>query len=177
MSVEDRGQLVLLAAAAIAIALVPLALAYVGLGYNADVSGNDPATPLSDADRVLERVTHNATSTIAGEYDWDQREQAAKTLGTRLDRETDRLERSRLSSGVAYRIQRNESAASEWAANNCVSGPNRAFGSCEALDGIVVQERAGEAVVLAVAFDVHATTEQGQAEMTTVIRPVSRNRG
>lgn len=177
MSVDNRGQLVLLAAAAIAIALVPLALAYVGLGYNADVGGDGPATPLSDAERVLERVTHNATTTSAGEYDWAQRQQAVETLGTQLDRETDRLERSRLSSGVAYRIQRNESAASEWATNNCTAGPNRAFGPCEALDGIVVQERAGEAVVLAVAFDVHATTEQGQAEMTTVIRPVSSDRG
>ena len=166
MSVDNRGQLVLLAAAAIAIALVPLALAYVGLGYNADVGGGGPETPLSDAERVLERVTHNATSTIAGEYTWDQRQQAVETLGTRLDRETDRLERSRLSSGVAYRIQR----------NNCAGGPNRAFGSCEALDGIVVQERAGGTVVVAVAFDVHATTERGQAEMTTVIRPVSSDR-
>jgi hypothetical protein len=169
--------LVLLGAAAIAIALVPLALAYVGLGYNADVGGDGPETPLSDAEGVLERVTHNGTSTIAGEYTWDQRQQAVETLGTRLDRETDRLERSRLSSGVAYRIQRNESAAGEWAANNCAGGPNRAFGSCKALDGIVVQERAGDTVVVAVAFDVHATTERGQAEMTTVIRPVSSDRG
>lgn len=169
----SRGQLVLLAAAAIAIALVPLALAYVGLGYNADVGGDDPTAPLSDAERVLERSTHNATSTVAGEYDWENRDRAAATLGTRLDRDTEQLERSRLSSGVAYRIERNDSAATRWGDDHCPSGPNRAFGPCEAIDGIVVQERAGETAVVAVAFDVHATTERGVGEMTLVIQPTS----
>lgn len=163
----------LLAAAAIAVALVPLALAYVGLGYDADVAGDDPAAPLSDADRVLERITHNATSTVAGEYDWEDRERAAATLGERLDRETEELERSRLSSGVAYEVERNASAAGRWADGHCPSGPDRAFGPCEAIDGIVLQERAGETAVVAVAFDVHATTERGRGEMTTVVRPIS----
>lgn len=169
----DRGQLVLLAAAAIAVALVPLALAYVGLGYHADVgSDDDPAAPLSDAERVLERTTHNATLLVAGEYDWQERDRAAAALGSQLDDDTARLERSRVTSGVAYRVERNTSAASAWEDTHCPRGPNRAFGPCEVIAGIVVQERAGETAIVAVAFDVHATTDHGLGAMTVVIRPV-----
>jgi hypothetical protein len=163
---------VLLAAAAIAIALVPLALAYVGLGYGADVTDETRATPLADAERVLERVTHDATSTTAGEYDWSARDRAVDALGARLEEDTESLERSRLSSGVAYRIERNQSAAATWSASNCPRGPGRRFGPCRASDGIVVQKRAHETVVVAVAFDVHATTERGSGEMTIVVRPL-----
>lgn len=169
----DRGQLVLLAAAAIAVALVPLALAYAGLGYHDDVGTADTSTPFADAERVIERVTHNATSTVAGKYDWTQREQAAATMGARLDRDTEQVAQSQLSSGVAYQVERNESAAGNWRTKRCPRGPNRAFGPCQAIDGIVVQERAGETAVVAVAFDVHATTERGNGELTVVVRPVS----
>lgn len=170
---SDRGQLVLLAAAAIAVALLPLALAYASLGYHADVGTAEPETPLFDAERVVERVTHNATSAVAGEYGWAERDQAAAEAGARLDRGLRELEQSRLSSGVAYRIERNQTAAAAWSDEHCPRGPNRAFGSCEAIDGIVVQERAGETAIVAVGFDVHATTERGAGELTVVVRPVS----
>ena len=55
-------------------------------------------------------------------------------------------------------------------AANCPGGPNRDFGPCEATDGVVVQERAGETVVLAVAFDVRVTTERGWSRSTLVVR-------
>ena len=169
---QDRGQLVLLAAAAIAIALVPLALAYVGLGYSADVSDETRATPLADAERVLERVTYEAASTTAGEHDWSSRDRAVDAFRDRLDEDVRSLERSRLSSGVAYQVRRNESAAAAWSASNCPKGSDRRFGPCKATDGIVVQKRARETVVVAVAFDVHATTERGSAEMTIVVQPL-----
>ena len=38
------------------------------------------------------------------------------------------------------------------------------------VDGVVVQERAGEATLLAVAFDVRVTEPEGTARLTVVLR-------
>lgn len=168
---RDRGQLVLLAAAAIAVALVPLALAYVGLGYHPDVGGPDRTDiDLDDTVRMLDRATHDAAAPLAGTYDWGERERAVATLDDRLGGDTDRIEQSQLSSGVAYRIERNTTAATRWADRHCPSGPDRSFGSCEVIDGVVVQMRAGETAIVAVAFDIHATGERQRADATAVIR-------
>jgi len=42
----------------------------------------------------------------------------------------------------------------------------------QAIDGVVVQERAGWTHVLAVAFDLRTTTERERTELSTVVRPV-----
>ncbi|WP_224447668.1 DUF7261 family protein [Haloprofundus salilacus] len=47
-------------------------------------------------------------------------------------------------------------AGTQWAETNCPRGPNREFGPCESFGGVVVQERAGDAVVVAVSLDVRA---------------------
>lgn len=66
----------------------------------------------------------------------------------------------------------NESATRAWARENCPVGPNRQFGACRASDGVVVQERAGDTTVLAVAFDVRATTGRGTYEATVLVEVV-----
>lgn len=168
---RDRSQLVLLGAAALAIALVPLVLAYLQLGYHADVTASaDYDDPTQNAQRFLDRAVANATDPVAGRYDWRDRDSAADAVRAGLDPHLATLAESRVASGTATQISYNRTAARAWARSRCPGGPNRQFGRCEARRGVVVQHRAGETTVLAVALDVTVTTERGVRELTVVER-------
>jgi hypothetical protein len=73
---------------------------------------------------------------------------------------------------VAYAVRYNRSAASAWVDEQCPRGDGRWFGHCRSVDGVVVQERAGETTVLAVAYDVRITTPRGERALTFVVRIV-----
>lgn len=166
----DRGQLVLVAAAAIALALFPMALAYLQLGYAGDVTG--PAAsdePSADLDRALHRAAHAATEDVAGEYQWEAREAAVIAYKDALADDLDDLETARVEDGIGAEIEYAHAAAQEAAAVSCPTGENRAFGNCEAIDGIVVQERTGETVVVAVAFDVRVTRQDGVTTLKVIL--------
>lgn len=164
----DRAQLVLVAAAVIAIALAPVVFAYLQLGYHPDVRASaEYEEPLADAERFLGRAVHEAGTGL--DRDWGARSMAVTTVRDRLRPRLRTLERSRVEEGIAYEVSYAEGAARDWAAANCPGGPGKRFGSCEAERGVVVQERAGETTVLAVALEVRATTERGRHEMTVVV--------
>ncbi|WP_435335178.1 DUF7261 family protein [Haloarchaeobius sp. TZWWS8] len=172
-----RAQLVLTAAGVLVVALVPLALAYLQLGAHPDVAAaEDPTRPVHDGVRVLERAVHEAGSD-AGGRPWGDRAAVVDDVRTALAPEFAGLEASRVAAGVAYQVSVDGSAARAWAAANCPSGPNRRFGACEASRGVVVQERAGETTVLAVAVDLTVTTEEGVSAVTVVVPVVDESGG
>lgn len=79
------------------------------------------------------------------------------------------LEASRVEEGVAYEVAYDDGAATTWRQSNCTRGDGRRFGGCAVEDGIVLQERAGEAVLLAVAFDVRAIGPDSETALTVVV--------
>jgi hypothetical protein len=163
--------LVLLAAATVAVAMVPLAFAYFQLGYAADVrAGGDHADPGRDATRVLSRAVHE--SALAAGGPWTDRAGTVERTRDRLAPRLDSLRTARVERGTVFGVAYNDSAAGRWADRNCPGGPDRQFGDCEARRGVVVQERAGETHVLGVAFDVRITTERGTRRLTLVVRAV-----
>ncbi len=163
----------LAAAAVVAVALVPMVVAYVQLGYHADVeAGAERRTPEANAERALSRAVHNASAAVVGEYDWDERNRAVYALNRTLDASVREIEGARVERNVIYEIERNATAADRWAAADCPRGPNRQFGQCRSSGGVVVQERAGETHVLAVGFDVRVTTERRRSVLTFVFRAV-----
>lgn len=167
---RERAQLVLAAAAVVAIALAPVVVAYLQLGYHDDVrASGDYTAPAENAQRVLDRAVHESASGIPGEYGWDEREEAVVEVRDRLKPRLGELEAARVEEGTAYQVAYNESAAEEWASANCPGGPNRQFGDCVAVDGVVVQDRVGETHVLAVAFDLRVTTERGWIRETVIV--------
>mgnify|MGYP000642798865 CR=1 FL=1 len=101
---------------------------------------------------------------------WAGRSRAATRVGQRLDPAVDRLEAGALPDGRAVSVGRNEWVAETWATARCPGGPNRQFGSCEAVDGLVFQARGGEATLVAVAFDVRVTDPQGTRRAGIVVR-------
>lgn len=162
MTGRGRGQLVLAAAAVVAVALAPVVLAYLQLGFHPDVeAGADRADPAANAERFLERAVHEAGAAVTGAHGWHERRLAVRAVRDRLDPRLETLAASRVAEGTAYRVAYNDSAARAWADRRCPGGRGRAFGPCESHRGVVVQERAGETHVLAVAFDVRVVRTVG----------------
>ncbi|SEW08099.1 DUF7261 family protein [Halobacterium jilantaiense] len=164
--VTRRGQLVLVAAAVAALALVPVAAAYLQFGYAPDVADPDAdhgERVASELDRLVDDAAERATG-----RPWSEREAAVRELRAALGPPVDTLERSRLGDAVAVHVTENESAVAGVA---CPSGRGRAFGDCERDGGVVLQERANETVVVAVALDVRVTTPDGTTTFTRVLQP------
>lgn len=171
--IAGRAQLVLAAAAVIAVTLAPVVLAYLQLGYHDDVAASaEYDDPAANAERFLERAVHEASVGIPRAHPWPQRARAVQAVRDRLAPRLETLAGSRVAEGTAYEVDYNRTAARRWGANNCPGGRGREFGPCEARRGVVVQERAGETHVLAVAFDVRITTERGTRRLTLVVGAV-----
>ncbi len=163
----------LAAAAVVAVALAPVVFAYLQLGYHADVAASDDYdAPVRNADRVLSRAVADATAGVPSIYRWESRSAAVSSVRRRLSDDLETLRAARVESGTVYRVRYNRSAASRVANGDCPDGPNRQFGACEAEHGVVVQNRSGETHVLAVAFDVHVTTERSTYDVTVLVRTV-----
>jgi hypothetical protein len=166
----ERAQLVLAAAALVAIALAPVVVAYLQLGFHADVTASaEYDAPDRNAERVLSRAVHDAATDVPADFAWDEREAAVAGVRSALEPRLDALRSSRVESGTVYQVGYNQSAAEAWSDANCPGGPNRQFGTCEARQGVVVQERAGQTHVLAVAFDVRVTSEDSEMELVMVV--------
>lgn len=171
-----RGQLVLVAAVLVAVAMVPMVLAYLQLGYHADVrAGGAQDDPSAEAHSALVRSVHGASAEIPGTFRWSNRDAAVGSVRSALDPRLSTVETARVGEGIHRDVSYNQTLADQWASANCPGGPDRQFGSCEAIDGVVVQERAGWTHVLAVGFDLRTTTEREQTALSLVVRePAAR---
>lgn len=171
---RQRAQLVLAAAAVVAVALAPVVVAYIQLGYHADVTASEEYdAPARNAERLLERAVHDATAGVPENYAWDERELAVDAIRAALEPRLDALRSSRVESRTVYQVAYNQSAAAAWRDADCPGGPNRQFGPCEADRGVIVQERANRTHALAVAFDVRVTTDDAEMRLTVVIRAIA----
>lgn len=169
---SDRGQVVLLAAVVVAVALVPMTLAYAQLGYDADVTSSGRAG-LDEARETLRTSLVVASARVDGEYGWGERETAAAAVREDVDADARRLVADRAGDGLAVDVAPNSSAAERWADGECPRGDGREFGRCVVEGGVVVQERANETTVVAAAFDVRIVGPGERSEVTVVVRPVA----
>lgn len=170
---RGRGQLVLLAAVTLAVALVPMTIAYLQLGYDTDVrSVTAEGAPLGTVERTLRRTLDDATAPVPANYSWAERRAAVSTVRSRLGPGLRAINASRLTAETVTEVSYNSSRARAWADARCPSGPARRFGPCRVDRGLVVQERADRTHVLAVAVDVRRTAPRGDLRGTLVIRPV-----
>jgi len=165
----ERGQLVLLAAVALAIALVPLVLAYLQLGYQDDIHASAGPSPAQEAERTLDRGLHDAADDIAFAYSWRERSAAVDTVRDRLSKTLAAITRAGLDRGTAYGVTYNRTRAAAWASGNCPGGPDRQFGSCVAERGVVVQERQDRTHVLGAAFDIDITTPDRALQVSVTV--------
>lgn len=166
----DRGQLVLVAAGVVAVALLAMLLAFAAVDAG---TGAPDRTSTVDGERVraaLERAVANATESVPRNHRTSER-----AVRDRVDRtlagDVTRLREEWAAAGAAVSVSRNRSVAATRARTACPSGPNRQFGSCRADAGVVTQRRAGEWHVVAVVWDVRVTSERRHLTVTVTVRP------
>ncbi len=161
--------MVLLAGVVVALALVAMLVAYLQLGYHADVrTAAVDGEAAADGRAYLQRATHDAARALRSNFTWSERGRAVTEARNRLRPRIRTLQRSRVESGVAYTVAFNGTAARQWATANCPDGPGREFGSCAADRGVAVQERGGRTLVLAVGYDLTVTTDRETVRLTVV---------
>ncbi|MEF8820100.1 MAG: hypothetical protein V5A31_07550 [Haloferacaceae archaeon] len=168
-----RAQAVLAAAVVVAVALVPMLVAYLQLGHPPDaaataVERDDEA--VGDARRYLDRATTRAAADARG-VAWANRSTAVRRVNDRLANATARLSARGAARDRTYRVAYNRTVAERLARDACPRGENRAFGGCEAADGLVLQERVGETTVVAAAFDLSVSSPRRSTNATVVVRP------
>jgi len=164
--VSRRAQLVVLAAAVVALALVPMAAAYLQLGYQAGVSSRADH-PLEDANATLSRGVAAAATGVPARYNWSDRRQAARAVDNRLADWRRGIERA----NPTLLLAPDNDTATRIAARGCPRGPDRAFGRCVARSGLVLQERANETHVVAAAVSARLLAEDRRANATLVVSP------
>jgi hypothetical protein len=171
--VSRRAQVVLAAAVVVAVALVPMLVAYLQLGHPPDAAAraadrDDDA--VDDARRYLARATTRAAPG-ARDVAWTNRSDAVRRVNDSLAAATARLEARGAARERVYRVGYDRAAAARLARRDCPRGDDRSFGPCEAVDGLVLQERLGETTVVAVAFDLSLSSPRRTTNATVVVRP------
>lgn len=167
LSRREGGQLVLVAAVALAAALVPLAVAYLQLGYQATVDAD--RSPIQDIRGTLDRALVDAAGDVPDQYPWSDRTAAVTAVRDRLRPTLATLNTSRLAAGRAVAVTYNATRGQAWVDSHCPAGPDRQFGSCRVDRGVVVQDRAGRTHVLAVAVDVAVAGPNAEQRAVIVV--------
>ena len=174
----DRGQIVLVAAAVVAVALLSMTLAYAQLGYDADRRGAGASVaPVSEIDRSLTGSLRTAAREARHRTDdqsWRDHRSVARRVTESLRSHIDRLERAHAAEHRSLSIELQDTAATQWARSRCPDGRGRDFGPCRTIAGIVLQERAGETVIVAAAFRVRIVSPTESTTLTTVSQTVPR---
>lgn len=166
--------MVLAAAGVVAVAVLALAVAYLQLGAHPDLDAERDVGPREATDRaigVLDQAIVDARHAHTGES-WDDRAVVAQAVRDDLRTAIESLETARVARGTAYSVSYAPDAATAYASESCPGSDGRdghEFGSCEAIDGVVVQERAGETTVLVVAVEITVTTPDGALTVTVVL--------
>ncbi len=176
-SAGDRGQIVLVAAAVVAVALLSMTLAYAQLGYDADRTGAGTAevASVSELDRSLTGSLRAAAREVRRGNDppaWRDRRAVAERVGASLSADGDRLERVHAGEHRSLTIELADAPATRWARERCPGGRGRVFGPCRAIDGVVVQERADGTAVVAAAFRIRIVSPAESTTVTVVSRVV-----
>ena len=172
----DRGQIVLVAAAVVAVALLSMTLAYAQLGYDGDRTGagSVEVASVSEVDRSLTGSLRATAREVrrGDDHAWRDRRTVAERVAASLDADADRLERAHAEESRSLTVELDDAAATQWAREQCPDGDGREFGPCRVIDGVVVQERADETAVVAAAFRVRVVSPDESTTALVVSRVV-----
>jgi hypothetical protein len=162
--------MILAAGSLIVIALIATLLAVLQLGYHPSGSTAAEYTPPEETRRVIEEALIEAEPS-ARAYAWTNRSVAAEEIRGMI---TDRLHDLEGNTAGVRRIEFASVVPPEVLSDICPRGPGTRFGSCAAIDGIVLQERGETAHLVGVVLRLTVVHEDGRATMTIVVRPLPR---
>jgi hypothetical protein len=165
----NRGQVVLMAAGVAAVALLAMVVAFAQLGLSATAS---PPDPVLDLDAVSDSLRVTTTAHVfdnAGQFRWSERSTAVSALQDQLRPDIKRLERTTMANGRGISIKMNATVPQQLHLT-CPEGTDKQFGNCLIVDGVVIQERAGETTVIAVSYDIEVISPVERSYARVVIR-------
>lgn len=166
----NRGQLVIAAGAVVAIALIAVLGAALQLGYQ-PAPEPERVDPPAETRRVIETVLTQVEPAVR-EYEWGDHEAAVQEVRPAL---TDGLQDLQIDrAGIGRTVEPDTEAALERLGTLCPRTGNRSFGSCTAIDGIVLQERQEMTHLVAVVLEVTVRTDTGTTDLTVVVKPSLR---
>lgn len=173
----DRAQVVLVAAAIVAVAFLSMTLAYAQLGYDGDRTGTGAVdvVSLADVDRSVEssfRVAVREEARSDRDAAWRDRDTVVRRIRAAVETDLDRLEGSYAEGDRSLVVSVDPAAASAWSDANCPGGPGRSFGPCRSIDGVVVQERAGVTTPVAAVFEVRVVSPAESTTATVLVSAV-----
>ena len=163
-----RGQVVLVAAVVVAVALLTMLLAAFQLGYQPTTTEAETAD-LSRVEAPLAEAVRRGATDAAGRFSWAERAAAAAVVRAELLPAIERVESSGVDADVVYRAERNDTVADGIARERCPRGEDRQFGECAAHGAMLFQERAGEAYLLGVVVDVRVVGPERTTTATLVV--------
>jgi hypothetical protein len=163
-----RGQVVLVASAVVAVALLTMLLAAFQLGYQPTTSEVE-AADLSRAEEPLSDAVRRGATDAAGRFSWGERAAAAAVVRAELLPAIERVESAGVGADVVYRAERNDTVADGIARERCPRGEDRQFGECAAHGAMLFQERAGDAYLLGVVVDVRVVGPERTTTATLVV--------
>ncbi|WP_435186316.1 DUF7261 family protein [Halobellus sp. EA9] len=173
---DDRGQIVLVSAAVVAVALLAMTVAYAQLGYDGDrdAAADVKVASLGEIDRSLAGSVRTAATAVTARNDaadrWRDRRVVAAEISAAVESDVARLERAHAAESRSLTVTFDDAAAARWARGECPGGRGRDFGPCRAIGGIVVQERAGTATPVAAAFRVRVVSPVESTRATLLVR-------
>lgn len=165
-AVTGRAQLVVVAGAVVAVALIPVVVAAFQVG------GGPAPDPPEHRVRAVERTLETGVRTVAGTtraYAWEERVEASRALRSALAPTIAAMETG--AAGAVVNVTYAPATARDLAARRCPRGPNRQFGPCAAVGGVILQERVGEPHVVAVVVRVVVLGPTGRTAVTLVVEP------
>jgi len=165
---RTRGQVVLVAAAVVAVALAAMLLAAFQLGYQPATDSTGSAD-LSRVEEPLADAVRRGATDAAGRFPWRDRSDAAAVVRAEIRPTIERIERTGVGGDVVYRVELNDSVAPDVAPEVCPRGEDRRFGECAAQGALLFQERAGEAHALGVVVEVRAVGPERTTTATLVV--------
>lgn len=173
MRPEGRGQVVVLAAVVVAVALVAMTTAYHGLSYRGDVRATAAIGTDDPVQRAEQQLQRDVDAVAVGPVrSWSERTERVNETRDALASASATLQRGGGGRHVVYTVRENSAVAEGWAETDCPGGDRRAFGPCVADGGIVVQERVNETVLVGVAVDLVVRTAHSDTRAT--VRIVAR---
>ncbi|MFD1597701.1 hypothetical protein ACFSBX_01830, partial [Halobellus rarus] len=166
-----------------AVAFLSMTLAYAQLGYDADRTGAGAVevASIGGIERDLAASFRAAVRDEAGDDSVDGGENAdsrrergvvAERIRADVSADVDRLAERHAGESRSLTVTFADAAATAWAETNCPGGPGRAFGPCRSVDGVVLQERAGEATPVAAAFRIQVVSPAESTTATVVVSAV-----
>ncbi|WP_231858872.1 DUF7261 family protein [Haloquadratum walsbyi] len=182
---DTRGQVVLVAATVVAIALLTMVFAYTQLGSisfdtadeassRIDTGGTivNPGSPVIALDTVHNQLTASVQAAVFDDrkkHNWNERQRVIERVRTDVTEDFHRIELYHIQEGRSLTLNFAASHAHERAHMQCPGGPNRMFGQCQSVNGIIIQSRAEEVTIVAIAVEVQVISPTETTNATFMI--------